>query len=399
MTTRTGTPLIGAGVSTLAASREAADEVLARALPGLSGASPDLAVVFASMHHAVALPALLARLTEALPDAAVFGCTAEGVLGTGVEVEDAPGVALWLARLPGVRVEPVHLRFRPMGDEGIVEGLGLDGREGSVLLLLADPFSFPTDSFIEHLNGAVPGMPVVGGIASGGTRRGQNKLFFGPAVIGEGAVGAVLSGDVSVATVVSQGCRPVGPLLRVTAAQGNSVRELDGEPAMRRLERVYEEAEERDRELMAGGIHIGVAVEGRTSEPGAGEFVIRGVLGTDPESGAIVIGDLVDEGRLVRFHVRDAESAREDLRLLLEAERLLLPEPPAGALLFSCNGRGQRLFGAPHQDVGIFARTFGPVPVAGFFAQGELGPVGGRNLLHGFTASVALFLAPQRADG
>lgn len=389
--TRTRVPLIGAGVSVDPLARRAVDEALDGALPALRGETPDLALVFASPHHAARYPELLARVVERSAPRALLGCTAEGVLATSVEVEDSPGVALWLARLPGVEIEPVRLRFERRGDDGFVEGLGDLPGGAAALLLLADPFTFPANLLVEHLNHASPGVPVVGGMASGGQARGSTKLFFLGGVLDDGAVGAVLRGNVAIATVVSQGCRPIGTAHVVTAAEGNVVRELDGAPALRRLEETYAAASERDQLLMRRGVHVGVAVR-RGVELGRGDFLVRNLVGADPETGALGITDVVEEGQIVQFHIRDADSARQDLRLLLDAERLLESRRPAGALLFSCNGRGQRLFGEPHHDVSALERAFGKLPVAGFFCQGELGPVGGRNFLHGFTASVALFL-------
>lgn len=391
-TTRTRAPLIGAGVSTESDAELAIDEALDRALPPLAGERADLAILFASPHHRGAYPRLLERLAARAPSAVQFGCTGEGVIATGVEVEDAPGLAVWLAHLPGVAVEPVRMRFRAQGQEGYIDGFSAPTTDRAVLLLLADPFTFPADLFVEHLNQAVPGLPVVGGMASGGNTRESVRLFFQGAVLHEGAVGAILTGHVAVTTVVSQGCRPLGPLFTVNRSERNVVHELDGAPAVRRLEELYRAAGERDQLLLRRGLHLGIAVTEGGSELGRGDFVIRNVVGMDAESGALAVGDVVEEGRRVRFHVRDAESAREDLRLLLDAERLLVERPPVGALLFSCNGRGQKLFGQPSHDAGALGRTFGPLPVAGFFCQGELGPVAGRNFLHGFTASIALFL-------
>ncbi len=392
-TTRTRLPLIGAGVSGAASARDAVDEALAAALPALEGETPDLGLVFASSHHADSYRDVLFWVIERATPRALIGCSAGGVIATGVELEDAPGVVVWLGRLPNVGIEPVRLRFRRDGDEGIIDGLGALGGGTSALLLLADPFTFPADLLARHLNVASAGVPIVGGMASGGFQPGTTKLFFMGEVLAEGAVGAVLSGAVTIATVVSQGCRPIGRPYAVTEADGNVLRGLDGEPALRRLEETYAKASERDQLLIRRGLHVGIAVRGQ-QDLGRGDFLVRNVVGADPETGALAITDAVEAGQVVQFHVRDADSAREDLRLLLDAGRLLEARRPAGALLFSCNGRGQNLFGEPHHDARALARTYGQLPVAGFFCQGELGPIGGRNFVHGFTASIALFLPP-----
>lgn len=391
-TTRTQVPLIGSGVSTHPDGRVAIEEALERALPALGGEQADLAIVFASPHHAQWYAEIVQRLARHAPTAVQLGCTGEGVIATKVEVEDAPGLAVWLARLPGVRIEPVQLRYRVVGHEGRIDGFRAPRGERAVLILLADPFTFPADLFLQQVNAAIPRLPILGGMASGGHQRGTIRLFFQGSVLDEGAVGVLLTGNVAVATVVSQGCRPLGAVHVVTKAEQNVIHELDGAPTVRKLEELYRAASERDQLLMRRGLHVGVAVGAREGELGRGDFVIRNVVGMDPESGALAITDVVEEGRLVQFHVRDADSARQDLRMLLDAERLLEERRPVGALLFSCNGRGQRLFGQPHHDASALGRVFGALPVAGFFCAGELGPVAGRNFLHGFTASIALFL-------
>jgi small ligand-binding sensory domain FIST len=381
-------PLIGAAVSESPSVERALDSMLAEALTPLAGSSVDLAIVFASPHHSDDYEELLADLQERVHARCLVGCMAEGVLGAGVEVEERPGVALWLAHLPRVEIAPMHLVFRREDGRGVVHGLEQAPEDGSVMLLLADPFTFPVDRFLEELGRMSPSVPVVGGMASGATAQGNTRLFFQGRVEREGAVGAVLSGEVAVATIVSQGCRAVGGTYRVTRVEGNVLYELDGAPAMRRLEEVYAAASEQERSLIREGLHLGIAV--------GSEFVNRNLIGADPSTGALAVAEAVEEGTAARFQVRDAASADEDLRLLLGGQRLLASAPPAGALLFSCNGRGRRLFGTPHHDVAAFERAFGPIPVAGFFAQGELGPVGGANFLHGFTASLALFLRPDR---
>lgn len=393
----TTAPLIGAGVSTAANARDAIDEALSIAVPSLRGSAPDLAIVFVSVHHSADQRVVLERLAERAPRAVQIGCTAEGVLATGVEVEDSPGLAVWLGHLPRVTLEPVRLRFERRGDEGMIDGLDGLPPEDSVFVLLADPFTFPTDSFVSHLDKVAPRVRIIGGMASGARSPGTSRLFFQGQVLADGAVGVVMRGDVDIATVVSQGCRPIGELFRVTKGEGNLLMELDGRPALRRLEELYTKADERDQVLMRRGVHVGLAIRDSSADLGRGDFVIRNVLGADQDSGVLAISDVVEPGQAVQFQVRDAESAREDLRLLLDAQRLMGSGRPAGALLFSCNGRGQRLFGSPNHDVAALQRAFGIVPVAGFFAQGEIGPVSGRNFLHGFTASIALFMQPDRS--
>ncbi len=185
--------------------------------------------------------------------------------------------------------------------------------------------------------------------------------------------------------MVSQGCRPIGKPFVVTRAQRNFVEELGGEPALGRLRELAERATDAERELLQRGLHVGLVVDEHKAEFGRGDFLVRNVLGADRETGAIAVGDQVGVGQTVQFHVRDAEAADEDLRELLRGV------DARGALLFTCNGRGRHLFGTPDHDAGVVAQLLGPIPAAGAFCAGEIGPVGGRNFLHGFTASLALF--------
>jgi small ligand-binding sensory domain FIST len=253
-------------------------------------------------------------------------------------------------------------------------------------LLIGDPFSFPTDLLLRHLNERVPGTIVIGGMASGGTRPGETRLFLEGRVLDTGAVGVRVPG-IGIRALVSQGCRPVGNAYTVTRAEGNVIHELGGLPPLERLHELVAALPPQDRELVGHGLHIGRVIDEYKAELGRGDFLIRGVLGVDPESGAMAVGDTIEVGETIQFHVRDAATADEDLRALLEREA----EPAAGALLFTCNGRGSRLFPEPDHDAGLVARMLGEIPVAGFFCAGELGPVGGQNFLHAFTASIALF--------
>ena len=393
--TSTGTrPRVGAGLSTHEDGREAARAALDAALGALGGRPADLVLLFVSPQHEDMQRAIIDIASDRVDGATVLGCSAGGVIGGRREIEDAPAVAAWAASLPGTDVKPFRLTFQREGDHAIVEGLEdlPSPDEQPVIIMLADPFSFPADVLLDHLNDSAAGLPIVGGMASGGLEAGRNSLFFNDEILRDGAVGAILTGG-GMSTVVSQGCRPVGQTYAVTRAEQNVLFELGGAPAMTRIEELYAEASERDQLLIRRGLHVGSAITETKPELGRGDFLIRNVVGVDSDSGAIAISDLVEVGRTVQFQVRDAESAREDLRVVLERERTARPTDIAGALLFSCNGRGSALFGQPDHDINALRRAFGDVPVAGFFAAGEIGPVAGKNFLHGFTASILLIRA------
>jgi small ligand-binding sensory domain FIST len=382
---------VGAGLSTHADGVAAARAALDSALAGF-GSPPDLLLLFVAPQYERELEAILLHANERAEGATLLGCSAGGIIGGSREVEDAPAIAAWAARLPDAQIRPFRLTFAREDDHAVIEGLDElpSPDESPVVLMLADPFSFPADVLLEHLNETATGLPIVGGMASGGLEAGRNVLFFNDEILRDGAVGAIITGAPGLSVFVSQGCRPVGDTYGVTRAERNVVYELAGAPAIRRIEELYSAANERDQLLMRRGLHLGRAFTEIKPELGRGDFLIRNVVGIDQESGGIAISDMVEVGQTVQFQVRDAESAREDLQLTLARERELTDAPVAGALLFSCNGRGTGLFGQPNHDIGALHKAFGRVPVAGMFAAGEIGPVGGKNFLHGFTAAVLL---------
>jgi small ligand-binding sensory domain FIST len=189
---------------------------------------------------------------------------------------------------------------------------------------------------------------------------------------------------------VSQGCRPIGRPFVVTKAHDNVIEHLGGKPALAVLRDTVNELPEPERQKLANGLFVGRAINEYRENWGRGDFLVRNVMGVDQEAGALAVTDYVRVGQTVQFHMRDAATATEDLALLLEG-RATPERPPAGGLLFSCNGRGTRMFEQPCHDVGAARKAMPKTPVAGFFAAGELGPVGGRNFIHGHTASFALF--------
>jgi small ligand-binding sensory domain FIST len=392
---------VGAGLSTLPGTRQAAVLAAGAACERLQGARPNLAVVFASSDHAAAAQQILEGVDEAVGPTALIGCVAEAVIGGSREIEAEPAVSVWLADLPGT-VETFHMEFVRTDSGAVFGGWRFEptttGEPDGLHLMICDPFTFPVDSLLSHLNRAVPGALVVGGMASGATEPGQTVLFQDRAIHREGAVGVRLSHPVDVRTLVSQGCRPIGSSFVVTKAHENVVFELGGRPPLERLREIVGALSPPDQELAAHGLHVGRVIDEYKPEFGQGDFLVRGVIGADPENGAIAVGDRVEVGETVQFHVRDAATADEELRALVEREVRALDRPPAGALLFTCNGRGSRLFGVPDHDASIVSSVFGGIPLAGFFCAGELGPVGGRNFLHGFTASLAVFVEGPPAE-
>ncbi len=363
-------------------------EVLGQVLDQLGPDNPpDLALLFVTPPHAGALEDSARAIRDLLRPHALLGCAAVSVVGGSHEVEQTPGVSLW-AGMTGP-VTPFHLTVVATPDGQTVTGWPDEiDDDPSALLLLPDPFSFPADSFLQRLAQDRPGLAVVGGMASAARGPGGNRLVIDDRVVTEGAVGVFLPSSLTVTTVVSQGCRPLGTPYAVTRAEDNVVFELGGKPALERLQEVAAGASESDRRLLSQFIHIGRVIDERKVDFDRGDFLIRNVLGADPRAGAIMVNEVVEVGSTLQFQVRDAVSAGEDLVQLMGSRA------SDAALLFTCNGRGSHLFPTPSHDASVVSDSLGGVPLAGMFCAGELGPIGGRNFVHGFTASVVLLSAP-----
>lgn len=378
----------------------AAEAAAAQALEPLGGRRPDLTMVFVCGADADAVAGAGERAGALTGASAVVGCSAPGVIGGGHGVEAASAVAVWCAVLPDVRVRTFHLEVMPASAGMAVVGLPERADDDAVALLLADPWSFPVDGFVERSNQALHGLPLIGGLASGLRGRGSTRLFLDGQSLDRGAVGAVLSGPVGARTLVSQGCRPVGPAMTVTASDGNVLLELAGVPARRKLEAILGDLEPVDQALASHGLQIGIAIDEYAHEHEHGDFVVRGIAGLDEHRDGLVVGDLVPVGRTVRFQLRDASTADTDLRESLQRFRASSTlDTIEGALVFSCNGRGAALFPSADHDVDVVREGLAtPGGVAGFFAAGEIGPVAGRNHVHGLTAAILAFGSGTSAD-
>lgn len=373
------------------------DEVLVAAeeIASELGDDATLVTVFATSDFRNEAAALGRLVGDATGAGALMGCTAAGVVAGGHEIEFAPAVSLWASLMPGVTVETAHVEYLTGMDEGdgaVFTGLPPLTPEPAAVVVVTDPFTFPADRFCRYINRDHPGLACIGGMSSGGDRAGDARLILDATAFESGAVVATLEGEVEVRTVVSQGCRPIGQALTVTRAERNLVIELGGAPAIDRLVETVAALEPDERGLVENGLHVGRVVDEHKVDFERGDFLVRNVLGVDEESGAVAIGDVVEVGSTMRFHVRDAATADEDLDYTLRD--LALEPAPMGALLFTCNGRGRRFFGHPdHDSLGV-AAVLGNDAVGGFFCAGEIGPIGGANHLHGYTASIAILTPP-----
>ncbi|HEV2787603.1 MAG TPA: FIST N-terminal domain-containing protein [Solirubrobacteraceae bacterium] len=381
---------IACGLSTASDPRAGAAEAAANVASQLAGQSIDLAVVFACGAHLAAPEATLEGIHDALQPDVLIGCGAGGVVGDGREIEGGTAVSVWAAAFENGIVSAFHAEVTEVEDGVAITGVpDLQGAGGAILL--PDPYSFPTDAVLAELAERSPGVPVLGGISSVRTLRGQAALFLGERVVPGGAVGVRFDG-VELLPCVSQGATPIGPELEITAGEGRLIKELDGRPALGALRAVLERLDDAEREMLAEGMLLGIVVERGQGDHQHGDFLVRSVLGGDPDTGTIAVGATIEEGQVVRVHARDAKSADRDLHEALALRRQALgSDAPAGALMFTCNGRGRAMFGMRDHDAATLAGELGDVPTAGFFAAGEIGPVGGENFLHGFTATVAVF--------
>ncbi len=413
----------------------AAEYAVGRCADAIGGeGKADMAVVFISAHHADAAGAISHIVRKKLNTDVVIGCTAEAVIGGEIEMENSPGVSIFAASMPGATIHAFGTETMPtVKEESLADwdsrtmaaaaGMTADHR---ATILLADQFSVPLNTLLPALSkarndatGHQPDpnyagsllrrtSPIIGGLASGSNKPGGNVLLLNDRLMRAGGVGLTLSGKVRVDSLVSQGCRPIGQPLVVTGVKGQMLAQLGGRPALDALEEILDSLGPAMRERLRRGLFIGRAINEYKDRFGRDDFLMRNVIGVDKEHRAIAVADLLRVGQTIQFHVRDAVTASEDLSLLLDAQKL--HEPPEGVLLFTCNGRGTRLFDRPHHDAAAFSRAFAPVqsaeekskggsaipgpsvvPLAGYFCGGEIGPIGDQVFFHGQTTCAALF--------
>ncbi len=392
------TPRFASALSTRPDTSLAEEECLRGLEASLGERTPDLIAVFATHHHGDDLRRLGVRLATATGCPALVGCTSVSVIGGDREAEGEPGLAVWAASLPATKVRFFEVSAAQGPEDKILFSAvpPVPDPERSSILILADPFTFPMDRYLIALDEERPGVPAMGGMASGGRGPGESLLFTADGVRDGGAVGVVLEGGIELRPVVSQGCRPVGKPWVVTECDQHLIKKLGGKPALDALMETWRGLPEGEQALMQRMPFVGLAIDAAKSEFDRGDFLVRHVMGIEDKQKWVAVGDFVRRGQTVQFLVRDADSAGEDLRLLMASQgggALGTSEPDeAGALLFTCTGRGLQMFPEPHHDVRcVRSGLRSDVPTAGFFCAGEIGPVGGRNFLHGFTASVAVF--------
>ncbi|MBD1849014.1 FIST C-terminal domain-containing protein [Leptolyngbya sp. FACHB-711] len=404
-------------LSTRPSLEQAVHDVIEQATQQLQ-ATADLAIVFISSAFASEYSRLMPLLQEHLNVPALIGCSGGGVIGVNPsgqiqEVEGDAALNLTLAHLPGVKVKAFHLSVEDLPDldsppDTWINLIGVPPQEQPQFLLLASPMASGVNELLQGLDFAYPGAVKVGGLASVTAFAGASGLFCNYRRHQEGIVGVALSGDIVLETIVAQGCRPIGQLHRIVEAERNIVLKVEaqmddveplllggsraGQPRapLEVLQDLLQTLSEDDRELAQHSLYIGVAQSAFKQNPEQGDFLIRNLLGVDPRTGAIAVGDRVRPGQRIQFHLRDAKTSGDDLQLLLEryqmqTQRTQQPSP-MGALMFSCVGRGEGLYNQPNFDSQLFSRYMQHIPLSGFFCNGEIGPVGGTTFLHGYTS-------------
>ncbi|MCZ6836950.1 MAG: FIST C-terminal domain-containing protein [Planctomycetota bacterium] len=397
-TTGNATSAISGHFDTRTAAMEVAESLHAGLSGGDSGGGCDLVIMFASFHHAAAFSEASEVIRSTLNPKVMMGVTAESVLGGDDELEGAAGLSALALRLPGTKLHP--FTFSPndplplSNPTQIPECIGLTD-DHRVTLLLADPFTTPVTRFLPAFNacGHDRPIPIVGGMASGGSQPGYNRILCNEQVMNAGGVGVNISGDIGVDFIVSQGCRPIGNPMVITKSENHVILELGGRPAMEMVKKTAESLPDHEKKMLTHGLLLGTVINEYKDHQGRGDFLIRNVLGFDEKRGGLLAGEQSNVGQTIQLQVRDAKTASEDLQLLLDAQQL--HQPPFGALLFTCNGRGQRLFGKPNHDLEMIHNRLGDVPTAGFFCAGEIGPIGDQSFLHGHTASLVVFREPS----
>ena len=382
------------------AAEAAVEQVLARVKGPV-----DLAILFVSPHHRAQLEEIQEYLTLTLRPGITIGLAAAGVIGKQKEVEDAPALSLLVGNLPGAHLQPfTSADLDKVWNEtpasiGQIFSNPETGEAPNGIVLFADPFSTPMTGVLPTLTAALPGVPIIGGLASAGKQPNQNRLLLNREIHQQGIIGLAVGGRARLDCTVSQGCRPIGKPLIITKSKRNVIFELGGRPAIDVARDLLERLPTADQELLqTNGWLVGRVINEYKQRFGRGDFLIRQVIGIDPHAGYLAIGDpQVRIGQTIQFHVRDQKTAREDFELMLQAQKLhhagAEEGHTSGALLFSCNGRGSHLFNQPHTDALLVNEALPDIPLTGFFAAGEIGPVGKENFLHGHTASLAVIRA------
>jgi small ligand-binding sensory domain FIST len=355
-----------------------------------------LGLVFMTPHYFDAAARILEVLRVHAEIPLLLGCSSTGLIVGPREMEDQPGLVLSLFSLPGAELRGCHFTQEQVEE---ANGPGYWAMETDLTveqvngwLAFADPFHMDAEAWLRGWNEAYAPKPIVGGLASGDFSQRTTQLYLDSHVFQEGGVAVAVAGEVELQSVISQGCTPIGQTWTITKTEGHIIHQIANRPAYQVLQETFSALSEQEQRKARGNLFVGLVVNEYLEEFHRGDFLVRNILGGDPQSGSLAIGALVRQGQTMQFQRRDADAAREDMTALLDQfGKRLEGRSLYGGCLCTCNGRGHRLFGHPHHDAGLVREKLGPIELAGFFCNGEIGPIGERNFLHGYTASLALF--------
>jgi small ligand-binding sensory domain FIST len=325
------------------------------------------------------------------------GCSSTGLIAGASEIEGAAGFVLALYSLPGAELKEFRITQKQVEEAsgGAYWHLetGVEPRHTNGWLVFIDPFHLDAESWLQSWNESYAPLPALGGLASGIFTDQTTQVYLNGDVFEEGGVAISVGGDVKLAGVISQGCTPIGEAWTLTRVEHNLIRQIANRPAYSVLAETFQKLAPAEQQKARGNLFIGLVVNEYLEDFHRGDFLVRNLIGGDPNSGVLSVGAMPRAGQTVQFQRRDAAAATEDMNeLLFRAKKQLAGSPIYGGCLCSCNGRGQNLFGAPNHDAELVQQRLGPLGLTGFFCNGEIGPVGEKNFLHGYTASLALFV-------
>jgi small ligand-binding sensory domain FIST len=366
-------------------------------LSQMDGKSVDLTIIFVSPQFKDKYEEIPKLIRDRISSKHFLGCSGGGIIGGGKEAEQQAAFSMTCANLPDVEIQGIHTDTMKLPDQDTApsvwrEWLGVDVEKNPSFIFLADPFSFQGEEFLAGVDFAYPNSSKVGGLASGAQAQGGNALYLNDKIHNNGLIGLALSGNIGMDTIVAQGCRPIGEPVKVSKCDGTLLTGMDGQPPLELLQSVYEGLDENDKSLVQTSLFLGIEMDPLKDNPQQGDFLIRNIMGVEREIGGIHVGTLLREGQLVQFHLRDKAMSAEDLKLMLTRYKANKNfKNTSGALLFSCLGRGQYLYGKPNHDADMFRDHIGDIPLGGFFCNGEIGPVGKTTFLHGYTSSFGIF--------
>ena len=373
------------------------DESVEAILSQMDGKSVDLTIIFVSPQFKDKYEEIPKLIRDRISSGHFLGCSGGGIIGGGKEAEQQAAFSMTCANLPDVEIQGIHTDTMKLPDQDTApsvwrEWLGVDVEKNPSFIFLADPFSFQGEEFLAGVDFAYPNSSKVGGLASGAQAQGGNALYLNDKIYNNGLIGLALSGNIGMDTIVAQGCRPIGEPVKVSKCDGTLLTGMDGQPPLELLQSVYEDLDENDKSLVQTSLFLGIEMDPLKDNPQQGDFLIRNIMGVEREIGGIQVGTLLREGQLVQFHLRDKAMSAEDLKLMLTRYKANKNfKNTSGALLFSCLGRGQYLYGKPNHDADMFRDHIGDIPLGGFFCNGEIGPVGKTTFLHGYTSSFGIF--------